>query len=118
MRVTELGLKLAAEFLTEGYDAVQGEAPYRIALIRNGQAFCSGNMVNLEWFVTTAACNLRISKNYFLVFLSIKKESKYLIILKSTVYTAQYGHVNWQRGNPVGVNTKINMPQDRKFRIF
>jgi hypothetical protein len=59
MRVTEIGLKLAAEFLTEGYDAVQGEAPYRIALIRNGQAFCSGNMVNLEWFVTTAACNLR-----------------------------------------------------------
>jgi len=59
MRVTEIGLKLAAEFLTEGYDAIQGEAPYRIALIRNGQAFCSGNMVNLEWFVTTAACNLR-----------------------------------------------------------
>ena len=66
MRVTEIGLKLAAEFLTEGYDAVQGEAPYRIALIRNGQAFCSGNMVNLEWFVTTAACNLR--NGYFAFF--------------------------------------------------
>ena len=65
MRVTEIGMKLASEFLTEGYDAVNGEVPYRLALMANERVFCSGNMVNLEWFVTSAACNLRIDSNFF-----------------------------------------------------